>query len=535
MANLTELQKKFPEVEKEKLLGLISDASLKNVPARDLEAYIAQQINSETPTEIKVEDNTSDEDVTAQKQPSMFKTNRPEAKPKAPVQPEKDGNDIADEVSDDTNNEDEESEEGTEEGTEKDAHPYGAEIYDNKPAPQLPIQSPAPSGPVNFKQDVMTFKPAQRNAHSDEPDVPFNNPDLTTIDVPDGNQEESDETEEAEPEPEPEPKPKRPDYYHDEMIRKTITPEMQDTILRPFRPFLEDIRKDSGTLNKLAAQIDGRYMPPYMQIKGYIINHPIKDPNNTTVLLSIISESNARRTEQRYINLTQAQDVTRALAEQIHIQASLNNYDAIVEKLMEDRRTLVNLVFILENYCEQKQVSPFELSIPKRALMESVEQSFNAIKGLIITQVVAQLSTLRKDFQGEMGDVRQRVEKSMTLNNAQLQEAVTKVLWKVKTDVEDTNREEMVQALLWSLNKKEITEKLGGAATAVIGIMIDDFLRRLIASEFKLEKVTEQRRYTLTELSKRLGYKGQSNVMVAIQTLLDRNLIKIYENRLYSL
>ena len=74
MANLTELQKKFPEVEKEKLLGLISDASLKNVPARDLEAYIAQQINSETPTEIKVEDNTSDEDVTAQKQPSMFKT-----------------------------------------------------------------------------------------------------------------------------------------------------------------------------------------------------------------------------------------------------------------------------------------------------------------------------------------------------------------------------------------------------------------------------------------------------------------------------
>jgi len=276
-------------------------------------------------------------------------------------------------------------------------------------------------------------------------------------------------------------------------------------------------------------------MPPYMQIKQFILNHPIKDSNNTNVLISIISESNAKRLEQKWVNINQAIDVTRALLTDAWWEAGFNNYDIITEKLMEERRAMTSLIYVLENYCEQKQTSPFELSIPKGALMDSVKASFQDIKELITENVVKEIGTLRKDLKGEGVDVRQIVEARLTQDSALIQEAINTIAWKVKTDVDNTNLEDINQKLLWCLSKKKIAEKLGGAAAAgVLGGMTDDLIEKLIATKYKVD-FTNQRKYTITELTNRFGYKSQSNVMVAISLLLKAKLIKVYANKTYSL
>jgi hypothetical protein len=397
--------------------------------------------------------------------------------------------------------------------------------------PSLAEEIPAEEEPVDLREEIETETKKERHS-TDEPDIPFDNPDMNDLDVPEDEYEDEDEVPEVIID---EPVREKPSFERPEMVTKTISIDDYEEILKPFKPFLEDIKKDTSTLNKLAAQIDGRYMPPYMQIKQYILNHPIKDPNNTEILLSVISEANPKATEQKYLPITQAVDVTRTLAEQAWFQASLNNYDTITEKMFEDRRALVSLIFILENYAEMKQQSPFELSIPKQVLSDSIETSFKTIKTLITDNVIKEMGVLRKDLQGEMLDVSQIVEKNMTQFDTQIQEAITKVLWKVKTDVESTNLEDIKKSLLYVLNKRSAAYNLGGGATAIITIMLDDLERRLMETGFKLENIKEHRKYTLQELTLKLGYKKATTLIRAIPRLIQRKLIKLYENKTISL
>jgi hypothetical protein len=491
---LNEWKEKFPDVEEEDLLDWISDMTLRGIEPENYEEYLRQRSKGIYPTNEELNN-------PGEQQPA-----------EEPTEEEDDDDDAEEQVA---------ALEAAIEKGDVDPEDFKKEMER--------VEAEDFSAAVNNHEE----KPR----HSvDEPPVPFDNPDMSDIDVPEPElEDDEDDFEEEDLEPYEPPERPKADFRRDEMVTKTVTMADYEQLIQPFRPVLDDIKEDSTTLNKLAAGMDSRNLPPYMQIKSYILNHPIKDPTNTKVRVHMISESNPGMTEQNYVEINRAWDVTRELAAQRHYQEYIDNYDIILEKMMEERRALVSLIFILESYCEAKQASPFELSIPKQVLMDSVQSSFQNIQDLITQNVIKELSQLRGDLAGQLGDVSTLVAQNMGRFDTQIQEAVTKVMWKVKTDVESTNMEDIKKSILYLLNKRSASYNLGGGATAIMCIMLDDLERRLLETGFKFDQIGEHRKYTIQELTRKLGYKKATVLIRAIPQLIKRKLVRMYENKTISL
>jgi hypothetical protein len=80
-----------------------------------------------------------------------------------------------------------------------------------------------------------------------------------------------------------------------------------------------------------------------------------------------------------------------------------------------------------------------------------------------------------------------------------------------------------------------IAYNLGAGPYAIISMMVDDITKIVLQNDFKIDTQMEFRRYTMLEMSKKLGYKNASGVFAAVKRLHRAKLIKMYRDKTISL
>lgn len=322
----------------------------------------------------------------------------------------------------------------------------------------------------------------------------------------------------------------------EDFVTKEVGLEEYERVLKPWKPYFDMVKEEPQLLIKLAQTIDVYKHPPYAQIRDTIVNNSIKDPAMSKVVLFTTDPERPDRLVQRFIPLTQAREVTRNIVEQGFFQAAINNYDAMNERYEQDRAALVSNIYLLEIYCETKQQSPFKFMIPKEQLSSTVVEAFKGIERLINDLVVHELSTMRVELKGEMVDVSKVVENNMGRFDTQIREAVERVIYKVKTDIEATNVEDIKHSTLSILNYRNMAYKLQSTASiAVLNVMLDDLERRYLLQDFKVDKSVEPRRYTLSEIEKKFGHPHGGWVGKSVKKLAMNKLVIIYRDSTFSL
>jgi hypothetical protein len=375
-----------------------------------------------------------------------------------------------------------------------------------------------------------------------EEQLPFDNPDLNA---------------EAEVEPEEVPAPRRRSrplvsmaprkedpftmgfgrgFNKDEdFISKKIGIQEYKEILKPYQAYFERTKSEPKLIHDYAMTIDMKNHPPYMTIRPIIINNNIKDPNNTKVLMNTINPEQPDRVAQKMLPLTQCIEVTRLLIEQGYLQSGINNYDSIVEKMEEERALMAELIYVLEVYCESKDHAPLEFNIPKAYLTQAIIDSFQEIKTLIAEKVVSELKVLRTDMKSDLGSVGDVLEKNMDLFGEQIRDAISKVFWKVKTDIEQTNKEDIKRTQLFVRNKRKAVYGMGSGPIAVLGFLLDDLEERLDKEDFKIDQIKEYRRYSVEEIRQRLGNKTLRVTFDSIHKLAKAKHITLWKDKTISL
>lgn len=388
----------------------------------------------------------------------------------------------------------------------------------------------------------------EANPPTSRPDsLPFNNPDLNKLIAE--SQEELENTVEEEAPPPTDKVGTLKEYMQrafpggftqprekDDFVTATYSQEQFVAALKPYGPFLNRIKNEPMLLIDLARSIDIYNHPPYMQLRPIIINNAILDLANTKVLLNVIDEEIPDRTVQRYTPLPDAWMMTRRLVEQNYLTSAMLNYDAIIEKILNTVIPALQAnIALLSIYCETKKQSPFEISIPRMQLASSIMEAFDDIKGIIQDQLVKELANLRTDMAGELLDVHAIVEKNFGKFDIQIREAIETVMWKVKTDIDATNKEDIKRVGLYISNKLKASFSLGTPAVAVMAVMIDDLNTMIAAKDYKTDQIKEYRRYTALEIQKRLHYSQSTVITRGITELFNNKLIILYKDKTFQL
>ena len=322
----------------------------------------------------------------------------------------------------------------------------------------------------------------------------------------------------------------------DDFVTTTYSQEQFMTALKPYGLFLNRIKNEPMLLIDLARSTDIYNHPPYMQLRPIIINNGILDLANTKVLLNVIDEEIPDRTVQRYIPLPDAWMMTRRLVEQNYLTSAMLNYDSIIEKILNAVIPALQAnISLLSIYCETKKQSPFEVSIPRMQLASSIMEAFEDIKRIIQEQLVKELANLRTDMAGELLDVHSIVEKNFGKFDIQIREAIETVMWKVKTDIDATNKEDIKRVDLYTSNKLTASFSLGAPAVAVMAVMVNDLKTMIAAKDYKTDEIKEYRRYTSLEIQKKLHYTQSTVITKAIIQLYNNKLIILYKDKTFQL
>ena len=321
-----------------------------------------------------------------------------------------------------------------------------------------------------------------------------------------------------------------------DFITTNYSQEQFVAALKPYGAFLNRTKNEPMLLIDLARSIDIYNHPPYMQLRPIIINNGILDLANTKVLLNVLDEEIPDRTVQRYIQLPDAWMMTRRLVEQNYLTSAMLNYDAIIEKILNAVIPALQAnIALLSIYCETKKQSPFEVSIPRIQLASSIMEAFEDIKGIIQNQLVKELANLRTDMAGELLDVHAIVEKNFGKFDVQIRDAIESVMWKVKTDIDATNKEDIKRVDLYTSNKLTASFSLGAPAVAVMAVMVNDLKTMIAAKDYKTDEIKEYRRYTSLEIQKKLHYTQSTVITKAIIQLFKNKLIIIYKDKTFQL
>lgn len=320
-----------------------------------------------------------------------------------------------------------------------------------------------------------------------------------------------------------------------DMITKVVNKDEYQKVMTPYAPDFEVLRKYPEFIIEFAQRFDLNNHPPYMQIRDYILNHKIKDPNNTRILIKKISSENPDKIVMDYSTLPESVGITREMIEAAMFQSAYYNFDVIVETLEKERAQLVALLYIFEIFCESKNPNPFEFHIPRQSLINVVKESFSETKDIMTNMIMKELRSMRLELNESVGDVSSVVEKHMSKFDNQIGDAIERVVWKVKTDVEETNLEDIKRATLFILNKRTSSYNLGVSAVAVMALMLDDLEKRVVNENFKIDAIKEFRRYNITEIQKRLSYKIPHAIKKGLSALKKVGLIRIYTDSTFSL
>lgn len=530
--NMNEWKKRLPDIPTEKLLEWMGEAARRADSQKGMNDYISDRAFLHTATGSNRskalqrftqkygwnpdtgEETTKGEPANSQESSQEGTRDDPTPEPPTPNEDPDNAEEPSEELYDDIYDPQDPEDEARQEEDPDD------EIYEPEDTP--PKETP-PKAPEPEKKPL-----------SPMPDLPFENPDLGDLYT---GEEDDDDDEEPELE-KPRALPKRtfkPARDEDDFITHQEPQDQWTQGIAPWKPLLQQLSGDPDFITKLAQTISHE-PPPYAQVKPYIIDHPLKNPENVRIRISIAAREGSNRTsiETQTVPLTQAREATRNLVSAGHYQEYVNNYDAILEELENDRERLVSLIHVLESYCENKERSPFEFNIPKAEVSKTVKESMQSIINLLQEQVVKELNLLRGDVKGEFGDVNELVSQHLRNLKLDLSNAVERVMYKVKTDVEQTNLEDIKRWVLYTLNLRGNAYKLGSVPLSIINCMVDDIERRLIQNDFKLEG-EETIRYMPEELRSRLSYKTVGPLNKAIPKLQNAKLIKTYRDGTISL
>ena len=388
----------------------------------------------------------------------------------------------------------------------------------------------------DLRPELLDVPDAEEPDESD--DLPYDNPDLGELDIGEDEREAVDPSQiMAQMRRHMPRRPAIRAERRDEMVTQSLTLSQYNEAMRPYKPFFDMFKEEGDLLVRYAKSVDMNNHPPYIHMRPYILNNAIKDINNTKVLMNIEDPAHPGFTTPQYVLLGKAVDVARNVMEKRFIQAALDNLTVISEHFEKDRQRLVALIYLLEIYCESNQRGKpmFEMTIPKQALIDTVTKAIDGLKFIIQDQLLQSVQDMRMDLKGEMVDVAKVVEKNMGKFDTQIAGAIDRVIWKVKTDVEETNLEDIKRAILYMLNKRTAAYHLGAGPLSVIALMVDDLDRRLVSENFKMDRIKEYRRYNISELQKKLGYKVPHTVVSAIKTLHKNKLVIVYKDSTFSL
>jgi len=365
--------------------------------------------------------------------------------------------------------------------------------------------------------------------------IPFDNPNLEDLDI--GEEERELAEDYDDPEYIRPVRPKLPVQESQSFITKQATTNEFNEMMKISKQMLDAFSSDSNILMKYAQMFDMNNHPPYVLMRPTIINNQIKDINETKVMLSVIDEQNPDRTKQEFIPLGQALERARQVAERHCWQATIENMVTLQEKMEEYVRHLFSLIYLLELYCESNQQGKpmLEMTIPKEQLIETVKSSFQGLRDIIEKQVIAVIDTMQNELKGEMGDVSSIVETNLSRIDSKIETVIERVIHKVKTDIDQTNLEDIKRALLYMDNKQRSTAQLGAGAISVSALMLLDLRNRVINENFKMDNIKEQRRYTVSEMQKRMGYRVPNMVLAAVKVLHKNKVITVYKDSTFSI
>jgi hypothetical protein len=395
----------------------------------------------------------------------------------------------------------------------------------------------------DLKTDILPV-PDGEEPDNDFDDIPFENPDLGDLSVVDDDDDDDDESsdeqkmmEEIRKNLNRKPIFKRPQKPEEQMITQTLGKEEYEQQIKIWKPIIDNLKDTPDFLIRFAQTIDPKNPPPYVLLRPYLINNSIKDIDSTEIMVTDEVSVNSDLLAPRYVPLSEGIEITRKIWEKKCFTASLDNFTTVSNALEKDREKLSNLIFMLEVYAEQnaKGQPAFQMTLPKQALIETVTNSIEGLKYIIQDQLIKYIYDMRKELKTEMTDVSSVVEKNMTKFDKQIADAIDRVIWKVKTDVEETNMEDIKRGLLYIENKRSSVKHLGCGAYTMIGLMLDDLTRRLIVENFKIDKIKDMRRYNISELQKRLAYKHPNVVYTAIKLLHKHKQVIVYKDSSFSL
>jgi hypothetical protein len=509
-------------LDKEQIVELMNEAGLRGLSGKQLSNYIMdkyQVLLTKDPHKKQIAERLFNKKWNPE----------PESDLEPPAQPEPAEPEESDEDLDEDDLEDE-------------------DLEDLSPEEEAEILEAAESEPPELIQKIEPEPaPAQLEAQGQEKkastsngDIQFNNlvlKDLLEVGKPKEPQEEDIPQALKQARERPRPLLRRPitQAEPEEMLSYSMDGTEYERYMKPLKPFYEITRRNPELLIQFAQQFDLNSLPPYFELRKVVINHPIKDQQNSIVVVSSIDPEKPDKVMQKELIVPAAIDMTRILAEQMYYQGAINNYDIIVDKMTKEREQLTSLIYLLEMYCERKERSPFNFNIPKEHLAKVVTDSFKGIETMIRGELLKEILGMKTDLKGEMGDVGQAMEKALTNFDVYFKDALERVLWKVKTDVEATNLEDIRRSLLHIMNKRSLGYMLGAACNGVYNMMLDDLERRAIQENFKLEAITEHRKYRENEIAKRMGYKFISHISAIIKKLARHKLIVLYSDGTFSL
>jgi hypothetical protein len=331
-----------------------------------------------------------------------------------------------------------------------------------------------------------------------------------------------------------------PDFKdEDAFISKEITREEYDGHLDQHKYILEALEHDPQALVRFAQEIDLQRHPPYMQIRRYLINHPIKDPNTSTVLIYVKDDYNKDKTTLKTMPLLQAMEITKQLEDDGFLTSFRHNYKVIFNQFEENVKVLASLIYCLEIYCETQDRNPFKVNIPKdqlaKSLSASIKNSTGDLKKILLNEVLKHILGMKSEILNKFSNVNGLIKSNMDIMNNDVREIAEKVMKKVKTDLDQTNKEDVKRGHLFIFNKRRASYRLSAGVSGLYNMMLDHFESDLMNEDYKLDRVKKLKHFTIEEIQNTFGYKSPATMLKAVKLLKRHKLITMYTNGTFCL
>lgn len=310
-------------------------------------------------------------------------------------------------------------------------------------------------------------------------------------------------------------------------VSKRITDKHFKDFYAGSKHVIDLMRGDGRNIVELAKTISYSDKPPLPIIALILFNHPLYDINKSFVLVRQI-DPNTKMPIQGKMTVLEALDATKDLAEERYYDYAFNNFNKIIEQLLEDRRGLVSLAGLMELYLRDKQKGVFDINIPKESIRMVMEEKLEDTS----RQMFYHFKKVVKQLKQESGEMQNIVDTNMSRFSDLFNEAVTRVLVRMKKEVEETSIEKVKRLVIKCYNPMYI---VGGTSFTkyMLGVMVTDrVIELLVTEDFELPF----KKYTADRLAREMRYKKAAvHVLNSIKELKAQGYLLEVEKDIFTL